>query len=286
MAMSIYDYVRLAALIVIVIVLATQKAKTYILADAVITLTTGVGSIWGFSQLTYESETTLTYDGLHVLINQTLISFVLMPALFYLFFARSAKDDDAAQGLLATRTLMIGLATFIIAFNQWRNPRIFKDTHVSVRLSSTVLWFCLAAYVLYRSGIAPPRRGRVSPINLYIKIDIVIAALYGLFDLLFARFAGSLISARFDLLHEHLTTLEGAANLSTAVLGVYALGFRNIAERKGYLCCRLTVLLLTSCCLACGLYNKKLTLTGVRHWSVCIRPHPGHSSGHWPCTDR
>lgn len=48
-------------------------------------------------------------------------------------------------------------------------------------------------------------------------------------------------SGRFDLLHEHILTLEGAANLSTAVLGVYALGVRNIAERKGYLCCRLTV---------------------------------------------
>ncbi|XP_071093685.1 uncharacterized protein [Haliotis cracherodii] len=262
MSMSIYDYVRLAALIVIVIVLATQKAKTFILVDAVLTVTSGVLAIWGFSPLTYESESTVAYNGLHVLLFQTFMCAGVMPALFYLFFARSAKDDDAAQGLLATRTLTIGLCTFIMALNQWRHPKIFKDTHVSVRLSSSVLWFCLAAFALYRSGITPPRRGRISAINLYIKIDIVIAALYGSFDLLFARFAGSLLSGRFDLLHEHILTLEGAANLSTAVLGVYALGVRNIAERKGYLCCRLTVLLLSACCLACGLYNKKLSLTG------------------------
>lgn len=62
MSISIYDYVRLAALIVIVIVLATQKAKTFILVDAVLTVSIGVLAILGFSPLTYESEVSILFS--------------------------------------------------------------------------------------------------------------------------------------------------------------------------------------------------------------------------------
>ncbi|XP_067679982.1 uncharacterized protein [Haliotis asinina] len=264
MALAMHDSVLLVPLAVIIIVLTQQKTKTFLLVDASLTLIETVALIFATSPFTYESLSSVPYDDLHHLLNQFNMCYGLMTPLFYLFFARSAKGEEATLGLLAARTVELGL----VVFNQCRNPQIFNDRHTLVVLS-IAMWFCLTAFHLYQSGASLPKSGRNSFINKCLKIDICIETTFGALDIISAAFVGSLVSARVDILHEHILTVASAGHLTSVLMGVYALGFTNIADKKGYICCRLTLLLILGGCFAYSVVHQKIILTTL-DWFVYL----------------
>ncbi|XP_046568038.1 uncharacterized protein LOC124276430 [Haliotis rubra] len=154
MALTMYDSVLLVPLAVIIIVLTQQKTKTFLLLDASLALIESVALIFASSPFTYESLSSVPYDGLHHLLNQFNMCYGLMTPLFYLFFARSAKGEEATLALLAARTVELGL----MFFNQCRNPQIFNDRYTLVVLS-IAMWFGLTAFHLYQSGAVASKSG-------------------------------------------------------------------------------------------------------------------------------
>ncbi|XP_071092841.1 uncharacterized protein [Haliotis cracherodii] len=256
MALTMSDCTLLVPLAVVIIVLSQQKTKTFLLVDAAMELVVSVALIFASSPFTYESLSTLRYDSNHHVLSQFNLCYGLLTPLFYLFCARSAKGEEATQALLATRTFELGL----MVFNQCRTPQIFNDKH-NVLILAIAMWFCLTAFHLYSNGVILPKSSSNSFINRCIKIDVSLETTFGTLDLFGAAFVTMLVSAPTDLLHVHILKVATAGHLTSALMGVYARGFSNIADTKGYICCRLTLLLMLGGCFAYSVINQRIILS-------------------------
>ncbi|XP_041347962.1 uncharacterized protein LOC121367701 [Gigantopelta aegis] len=254
---NFYDYVRLFVFVIATYILATRKAKIWVVADLLFSVSLGVWMLIGKPSPAGLFSSKL--DPFHVYLIQSVGCYVMISALFW-FQSHKTRDYNVMKAIMLNRTMAVGMFTFLDVINCYRFPKLFTSLHYNT-LCFGVLWLLGSAYQLIRHGLPTLRHEYKMSINWFLKADLGITAFVGLCSLLLPSYLLSLQSMKTNDLHEHFCQLFGACLMASSILSYMALGFRDSADKKAVLISRAMVNVLILLCYICGCMFRGITFT-------------------------